>query len=219
MSRLAHGEEGQATPLYITAVVGLLFLALMFFAFGQADVSRNKTQTAADAAALAAAQKSRDDLDDPLREHILARDVPWLMALFANGNVPERRSGCYGAPRFAQANGANQLSCNELWGGRWGVTVDVRAQQSMGNSIVDGTETKHAESKATAVVEFRCQFKPPEAPLPEDGDDDDQGKGNDKPKPSLGGLVCDGSDWELDPGNLDLLPGMADLFNVRLAED
>ena len=218
MTSRSHRESGQAAPLYITAVVGLLFLALMFFAFGQADVSRNQTQTAADAAALAAAQESRDDLDNALRQHILARDVPWLLALFKNGNVPERRDGCWGSPRFAQANDARQVACRQLWGARWGVTVDVKATKPVGKSIVEGTETDYAESKATAVVEFRCQFKPPEAPKPKDGDDDDEGKGNDK-KPSLGGLECDGKDWEIDPGNLDLLPGMADLFNVRLAED
>ncbi|HEY9367083.1 pilus assembly protein TadG-related protein [Streptomyces sp.] len=216
--RRFHREAGQAAPLYIAAVVGLLFLALMFFAFGQADVSRNKTQTAADAAALAAAQESRDDLDDALREHIIARDVAWLAALFANGNVPERKDGCWGSPRFARANDAEQLRCNKLWDGRWGVTVDVRAKKPVGKSIVEGTEREHAESKATAVVEFRCTFEPPETGKPEDGDDDDKGKGNDK-LPTLGGLECDGKDWEIDPGNLDLLPGMADLFNVRLAED
>lgn len=45
-------------------VAGLLFLAFAYFAVGQAAVNRNGAQTAADAAALAAAQETRDGLAD-----------------------------------------------------------------------------------------------------------------------------------------------------------
>ncbi|MFE7120718.1 pilus assembly protein TadG-related protein, partial [Streptomyces sp. NPDC057654] len=61
-ARRALGDAGQAFPIYITAVVGILFLALAFFAVGQAGAKKNGAQTAADASALAAAQDYRDQL-------------------------------------------------------------------------------------------------------------------------------------------------------------
>ena len=54
-----YGDAGQAFPIYITVVGGLLFLALAYFAVGQATVNRGGAQTAADAASLAAAQYVR----------------------------------------------------------------------------------------------------------------------------------------------------------------
>jgi len=57
-----RGDAGQAFPIYITVVAGLLFLAFAYLAVGQAAANRNGAQTAADAAALAAAQDTRDQL-------------------------------------------------------------------------------------------------------------------------------------------------------------
>ncbi|MCG3041524.1 pilus assembly protein TadG-related protein [Streptomyces sp. S1A] len=208
-------EEGQAAPLYITAVVGLLFLALAFFAFGQADVNRNGAQTAADAAALAAAKDSRDQLRGGFLENIL--DGDYLDDL-VNGNAPGTRSGCDAARRFAGLNEARTdaggFSCRPLPGSRWGFTVEVESRESMGESIIPGTDGKHAKATATAVVEPRCRFEP--------GEDED--RGGDEPdedeerKPSPGRIDCDGRDWVIDPENLDFLPDMADLFSVRLSE-
>ena len=62
MRRRSPRDDGQAFPIYITVVGGLLFLAFAYFAVGQAAVNRNGAQTAADAAALAAAQEARDQL-------------------------------------------------------------------------------------------------------------------------------------------------------------
>ena len=59
-----YGDSGQAFPIYITVVGGLLCLALAYFAVGQAAVNRNGAQSAADAAALAAALNTRDELAD-----------------------------------------------------------------------------------------------------------------------------------------------------------
>lgn len=57
-----YSDAGQAFPIYITVVAGLLFLAFAYVAVGQAAVNRGGAQTAADAAALAAAQDTRDQL-------------------------------------------------------------------------------------------------------------------------------------------------------------
>lgn len=57
-----RSDQGQAFPIYIAMVAGLLFLAFAFFAVGKASVTRNGAQGAADAAALAAAQQARDEI-------------------------------------------------------------------------------------------------------------------------------------------------------------
>ncbi|WP_411071615.1 pilus assembly protein TadG-related protein [Streptomyces sp. cmx-4-25] len=216
MTHRPHGETGQAAPLYIAAVVGLLFLALMFFAFGQADIRRNETQTAADAAALAAAMDSRDGLEEDLHLNIL--DPDWLRK-FIKGVLRSPEAGCAEASRFAAENAARGIDCSPLADGRWGVTVKVRSEKPVGKSIVEGTEGKYAEATATAVVEPRCTFEGNEATEepPTDGEDEDPGEEEEKPSP--GQFFCDGKKWVIDPTRLDLLPDMADLFDVRLAED
>ncbi|WP_411073692.1 pilus assembly protein TadG-related protein [Streptomyces sp. cmx-4-7] len=216
MTPSLHGDSGQAAPLYIAAVVGLLFLALMFFAFGQADIRRNETQTAADAAALAAAKDSRDGLEEDLHLNIL--DPDWLKNL-VDGVVRSPEVGCAEASRFAAENDAQSIGCFPLSDGRWGVTVKVKSEKPVGKSIVEGTEGQHAETTATAVVEFRCVFEPSEATEkpPTGGEDEDPEEEEEKPSP--GQFFCDGEKWVIDPMRLDLLPDMADLFDVRLAED
>ncbi|MFF5634149.1 pilus assembly protein TadG-related protein [Streptomyces sp. NPDC012825] len=211
-----HGDSGQAAPLYIAAVVGLLFLALMFFAFGQADIRRNETQTAADAAALAAAMDSRDGLEEDLHLNVL--DPDWLKNL-VNGVVRSPEAGCAKASRFAAENDAQNIGCAPLADGRWGVTVKVKSEKPVGKSIVEGTEGQHAEATATAVVESRCVFEPnePTEKPPTGGEDEDPEEEEEKPSP--GQFSCDGEKWVIDPMRLDLLPDMADLFDVRLAED
>ncbi|MFE8939368.1 pilus assembly protein TadG-related protein [Streptomyces sp. NPDC007872] len=216
MTPRPYGDSGQAAPLYIAAVVGLLFLALMFFAFGQADVRRNETQTAADAAALAAAKDSRDGLDEVLRLNIL--DPVWLGRLI-DGTVGNPDAGCSEASRFAAENGARSIGCAPLADGRWGATVEVKSEKSVGKSIVEGTEGKYAEAKATAVVEPRCTFKRNEATEEPPADGEDEDPDEEKEKPSPGQFVCDGEKWVIDPTRLDLLPDMADLFDVHLAKD
>ncbi|GGW48583.1 hypothetical protein GCM10010381_37520 [Streptomyces xantholiticus] len=194
----------------MAAVVGLLFLVLVYLAFGQADVTRNGTQTAADAAALAAAKESRDGLD-------IADVIDDLEAIFG-GQVPtDSPDGCMQAVDFAARNDAvaGYDDCLPLNDGRWGYTVNVKSRKSMGDSIIDGTGSKHATASATAVIEPRCTFTPEESEVPEP----DEGAEDDEKEPSPGKLRCDSEDWAIDPENLDLLPDMADLFTVRLAED
>lgn len=197
----------------MAAVVGLLFLVLVYLAFGQADVTRNGAQTAADAAALAAAKQSRDDLE-------LVDVIDDLDAVFG-GQVPaDTPDGCMRAVDFAARNdaAAGYQDCVPLNDGRWGFTVDVKSRESMGNSVIDGTGSKHATATATAVIEPRCTFMPEESETPEPDEENEEAE-DDKEKPSPGKLRCDAQDWEIDPQNLDLLPDMADLFTVRLAED
>ncbi|MFI6346302.1 pilus assembly protein TadG-related protein [Streptomyces sp. NPDC050560] len=230
MAAAARSDRGQAAPLYITAVVGLLFLALLFFAFGKADALRNTSQSAADAAALAAAQESRDQLKGEFLANIL--DGDYLHDIL-NGDIIGTYNGCSAAARYASLNDGRSVGCDFLHDGRWGFTVQVESGKPVGDTILPGTEGQHASTRATAVVEPRCGFDPAQSPppstLPDEPPDDDDGGGtggdgaddgeDDDSEPSPGKIVCDDKDWSIDPDHLDLLPDMADLFTVRLAKD
>lgn len=208
-------EAGQAVPIYITVVASLLFLALAYFVVGQASASRNGAQSAADAAALAAAQDARDQLRRGLLASVL-NPRSWDDILSGRG------FGTYGACREAQRFAAQNKSdiapggCRRLTDGRPGFTVKVKTQEPLGETVVPGTEDIHMTAEAVAVIEPRCTFKPDEE-KPEDGEDPDNGGGNDKPV-FPGKLTCDGRDRFIDPENLDFFPDAADLFTVRLSD-
>lgn len=190
---------GQAFPLYITVVGGLLFLAFAYLAVGQAAANRNSAQTAADAAALAAAQDRRDQLAGAWVEDLL--DPARWRAIF-DGSAEGLDESCWRARQLAAQNDAAVLACDP--DGLLGYTVEVETIGTVGDSIVPGTETMRSEEKATAVIDSRCDF----APL-----------AGDAPEGLLPLLTCDGGEWEPDPeGPVELLPQPEDLFDVHLAD-
>ncbi|MFK0114569.1 pilus assembly protein TadG-related protein [Streptomyces sp. NPDC090994] len=202
MSRIRqHGDAGQAFPIYLTVVGGLLFLALAYLAVGQAGANRNGAQTAADAAALAAAQDWRDQLAGQWVENV-ADPESWqdIFDGLGQGLTPS----CWRAEQLAAQNGAALDACTPV--GPLEYTVEVTAEDSVGESIVPGTENVHARAVATAVVEPRCTFEPPGP----DADADDE---------TLPGLTCDGGEeWEVDPDDPTGLPEPRDLFDVHLTD-
>ncbi|MER7834233.1 pilus assembly protein TadG-related protein [Streptomyces sp. NPDC095602] len=218
---MTHGrghrsESGQASPLYIFMVVSLLFLALAFFAVGQAGATRNGAQSAADAAALAAAKDSRD------RFSLDELDPTGWGDLF--DGVLTGEDGCGASHAYAARNGASVTGCSSLGDGRWGFQVTVRSTKPVGDTILPGTESEHAAATATAVVVPRCSFEaaadepaPEEPPADEPpADDPAADEPADEDKPSPGSLDCEGTQVDLDP---KALPDMSDLFEVRLTED
>lgn len=97
-------DRGQAFPIYVMMVAGLLFLALAFFAVGKASALRNGAQGAADASALAAAQSTRERFE-----------APFIAALWANSiesflNSPFAPA-CDAAQGLASDNDAELLDC------------------------------------------------------------------------------------------------------------
>ncbi|MEU3251935.1 pilus assembly protein TadG-related protein [Streptomyces sp. NPDC006997] len=196
-----HGDAGQAFPIYITVVGGLLFLAFAYFAVGQAAATRNEAQTAADAAALAAAQDRRDLLAGRWLTDVL--DPGRWQDIF-DGNVQDLEPSCWRAEELATQNGAHLTGAGCYSPEPLRFTVEVETDDPVGDSIVPGTESRHATATATAVIEPRCGFKP----LPEDAEDD-----------VLPSLTCKGGAiWDLDPDNLLDLPEPKDLFDVHLAD-
>ncbi|MEV7787469.1 pilus assembly protein TadG-related protein [Streptomyces sp. NPDC088106] len=191
--RSRYCDAGQAFPIYITVVGGLLFLAFAYFAVGQAAANRNDAQTAADAAALAAAQDRREKLADALTKSI---DDPLAWADIFAGYVPGIRPSCWRSYQLAAQNDATVLSC--VPDGPLGFTVEVVTNGTVGESIVPGTENERSREEATAVIEPRCEFELPT------GD-------------ALPLLTCMGTEWELDPeAPEELLPQPEDLFDVHL---
>ncbi|MFH9421395.1 pilus assembly protein TadG-related protein [Streptomyces sp. NPDC017529] len=213
-------DAGQAFPFYIVAVAALLFLAFAFFAVGQAAATRNSAQTAADAAALAAGQKYRDQLTEKLLGAIRT-GAPWEDFLGARG-VPGDEA-CQNAQWFAGRNDADVRCTPGSYPTSFAVRADTR--KTVGRSVIPGTENTHASAEARAVVAPRCTAGPARPPEPGDDSAPGQGDGDGPPAgdPPAGDppvdLDCeDGVDWTIDPADPRGLPEAADLFSVRLAE-
>jgi hypothetical protein len=195
MRRRSFNDAGQAFPIYITVVGGLLFLALAYFAVGQAAANRNGAQTAADAAALAAAQDTRDKLAGLWVTDVLD-PTKWQDIFNGNQAVPS----CVRAYQLAAQNDATVQSCEP---GLLRYTVEVQTNKPVGPSIVPGTESTWSTATATAVIKALCTFELP---------------GVDAGKDTLPRLTCKDRNWDLDPKNLTSLPKPQDLFDVHLAD-
>ncbi|MFF4981705.1 pilus assembly protein TadG-related protein [Streptomyces sp. NPDC001046] len=197
-----NSDTGQAFPIYITVVGGLLFLAFAYFAVGQAAANRNGAQTAADAAALAAAQDKRDQLAGAWLKDVL--DPTKWTQIFA-GNAEGLQPSCWRAGELAARNDARLAGLECQPDTPLSFMVEVETNKSVGESIVPGTEEQQANATAKAVIEPRCEFDPPTGEVDPD---------------VLPKLFCKGGvDWELKPDDLSTLPKPEELFDVHLAEE
>ncbi|MEO3840447.1 pilus assembly protein TadG-related protein [Streptomyces sp. B22F1] len=193
---------------------GLLFLAVAYFAVGQAVAHRNYAQGAADAAALAAAHDAREQLSEGLLDTLLDPDS-WDDLLGGEGF--EYGSACAAAQDFAAKNDADTTACDRVYDPDDGFTVTVRNREAVGDTLVPGTESKRSEATATAVLESRCDLKEPESGDEGGGGDEDRDEEDQDEPPPLE-LDCDGGDWSIDPEDIDFLPDPEDLFSLRLVE-
>ncbi|MFD4988566.1 pilus assembly protein TadG-related protein [Streptomyces sp. NPDC058374] len=149
-------DRGQSLPLFIWISGMLLFVAFAFFAFAQAAVARNGAQSAADAAALAAAQESRLVLADGLIDSIGDSDqwLDWLNAEPVAGEGTEVEAG-----RLASLNGAEIVDFRaESRKGLPAFWVRVQSLSPVGDSVIPGTESTKAKAEAVAAVEPRCEM-------------------------------------------------------------
>ncbi|MFI9242664.1 pilus assembly protein TadG-related protein [Streptomyces sp. NPDC053086] len=194
-----YSDSGQAFPIYITVVAGLLFLALAYLAVGQAAVNRSGAQTAADAAALAAAQKTRDQLAGLLAGLWVddVRDPSKWQAVFTGEGADDF---CWRADQLAAQNDAT-AQC--VFDPPLSYVVDARTNKSVGGSVVPGTENVHSTAHATAVIEPLCRVTPPG-----EGAEDD----------TLPQLDCGDEVWHPKPDDKTGLPRPEDLFDVHLAD-
>ncbi|WP_246561696.1 pilus assembly protein TadG-related protein [Streptomyces roseirectus] len=198
-------------------MAGLLFLAFAYLSVGQAGANRGDAQAAADAAALAAAQETRDklaaawvaDILDPTKWNDIFEGKPWT-------------DECGRARQLAAANDARLVGPECVWDGM-GYTVYVRTDKAVGDSLVPGTEDTHSTAQASSVIEPLCSFDPLPSPtpstLPEPEPTPSEGSGEEPPPVvQLPVLTCDGVRWTLDPDDIAGLPEPQDLFDVHLVD-
>ncbi|MFD4634692.1 pilus assembly protein TadG-related protein [Streptomyces sp. NPDC058284] len=196
-----RSDKGQTLPIYIWMTGILLFVAFAFFAFAQAASARNGAQSAADAAALAAAQDARDELVDGLELSIGESDdwLDWLVGDKFTGAGARGAAQALAADNDATVIGFGPDEVN----GSPGFWAQIETTYTVGDSIIPGTESKHAKAEATAVIEPRCEVDPsadPEKPVE---------------------LTCEGDEpFEIDPDDFELgdLPDASVLFSVHLAD-
>ncbi|MFJ1899302.1 MULTISPECIES: pilus assembly protein TadG-related protein [unclassified Streptomyces] len=218
MTKGFKSERGQAFPIYIVMVAGLLFLAFAFFAVGQASAARNGAQGAADAAALAAAQEARQEMG-----------LPFLQALRGPNGLDGFLSGYQyfqsGRSEAEWIASRNHSDVTDFYWrpGFWQdkVTATVKTRYTVGTSVIPSTKSRHATASATAVVEFRCSLKSlPQLPAPGQGEDDGKGKGDSKDTPGPVEFSCDGRSVSIDLSDRDPLAGLSKLFfAVHLIDD
>ncbi|GAA0579827.1 pilus assembly protein TadG-related protein [Streptomyces crystallinus] len=207
-------------------MAGLLFLAFAYFAVGQAAMKRNEAQTAADAAALAAAQDFRDELRHGLLDSFDL--VRWQQLLDGDRGGLIRPDSCSAAYDLASRNDATADACELLFSPEPTYKVSVQTNRTAGHSVVAATENHKGVAKAAAVVVPRCQLKEgsgtgpttlPAEPGPGPAPGESPGPGGPGEEQKAYRLVCDGKpDVEIDPAHLDLLPKASDLFSVHLAD-
>ncbi|MGW6722807.1 pilus assembly protein TadG-related protein [Streptomyces sp. NPDC054995] len=150
MFRRQHGDAGQAFPIYIMMVAGLLFLALAFFAVGKASALRNGSQGAADAAALAAAQRARDNFGPGFLGSLPLNTLDAFLAM-------PFTAPCSEAQRLAAANDADKKLCYPTPGYlRDRITVQVEGRKPVDSPVLPGSDNKKAKATATALIEFNC---------------------------------------------------------------
>ncbi|MFD6231101.1 pilus assembly protein TadG-related protein [Streptomyces sp. NPDC060232] len=212
-----HGRDrGQAFPIYVVVIAGLVFAALAFFAVGQASVRRSDAQGAADAAALAAGREARDAV-------LLGLDLPSMEAdvwkKIVDGKFFEVGEACAAAEAFAAKNDAKATCTAAL--PRFTVTVETN--EPVGDSVVPGTGDMLATAKATALIEPRCHLGtvttpiPTPTPTPTPAATTGNGTPASLPDTPTVTFTCGGETVKLDPlkpGSLKVLTRR--LFSVRL---
>ncbi|MFC7305206.1 pilus assembly protein TadG-related protein [Streptomyces monticola] len=198
--RRLRDDKGSTIPLYVWLVGMLLFVAFVFFVFAKGAVARNGAQSAADAAALAAAQEVRDELTEGFLGGLKAGD--WDDWLDGDGFLGDGEAA---AADLAAANDSSLTSLDTgSLDGNPSFTAAVETNYTVGDSLIPGTENTRANAEATAVIEPRCTVEVDIDPAKDVK------------------FTCDGSGpWEIDPknpGEIADLPKAKDLFAVRLAD-
>ncbi|MFC9297179.1 pilus assembly protein TadG-related protein [Streptomyces sp. NPDC057011] len=208
-------DRGQAFPIYIVVVTGLLFAAFAFVVVGMAGANRSEAQGAADAAALAAAREVRDKafLGTDL---LVLTEGDWEEIL--RGDRLGAHTGCGKAEDFATLNDATATTCQA---DGLSFTVTTANQDGVGKSVIPGTESVKANATAKAVIEPRCTLKvgPSPTPTPTPSPTPSPGGGAPAPPASIT-FRCKGAAVDpLDPAHPPSLTSLArQLFTVRLTD-
>lgn len=209
-------DRGQAFPIYVVVVAGLLFAALAFFVVGQASVTRSDAQGAADSAALAAGREARDGV---FRGLDLAEVTSDDWKRIVDGRFFKVGGACAAAEAFAAKNDATATCEPSL--PRFTVTVETKG--TVGDSVIPGTGSMHGTAKATSLIGSECTLMAAPTPRPsatapiEGATPTSAPTPTPPPAPSTVNFDCGGEQVKLDPlkpGSITTLTRR--LFSVRL---
>ncbi|MFD9408921.1 pilus assembly protein TadG-related protein [Streptomyces sp. NPDC059989] len=159
MAEAPSHDRGQAFPIYIVVVTGLLFAAFAFVVVGMAGATRSEAQGAADAAALAAAREVRDNAFRGM-DLLALTEGDWEEIL--DGDRLGAQGGCGKALAFAELNDASatcEANIPEF-------TVTATTNDAVGKSVIPGSESVKGNATAKAVIEPRCTLKAGPTPTP-----------------------------------------------------
>ncbi|MFF4431839.1 pilus assembly protein TadG-related protein [Streptomyces sp. NPDC001513] len=206
-----RGDRGQAFPIYVVVVAGLLFAALAFFVVGQASVTRSNAQGAADAAALAAGREVRDNV---LLNLDLAAVKPAEWEKILDGDYFAVGEACAAAEAFATKNDAKTTMCEPSLPR---FTVKVETDRTVGDSVVPGTGDMPGRATATALIESKCHLGAVPTPSPTPTTPPGDASPAPTPPPPAVNFTCGGKVIKLDPLNPGALSALTrKLFTVRL---
>ncbi|MYT25047.1 hypothetical protein GTW69_33060 [Streptomyces sp. SID7760] len=213
--RARRDDRGQAFPIYIVLIAGMLFAAFAFFVFGQAALTRSNAQGAADAAALAAARDARDHLVPGLD---FAKFAPEDWEKILRGELLDATGACAAASSFAVKNDAS-ATCTRR---SREFAVEVTTNETVGKSVVPGTSSVHGQARATASIDARCSldFAPTPLPTPTSTPTATPGPApSPSPARSVSFTCKDGKALVLDPAHPDPWRKLArTLFDVHLVD-
>ncbi|MBZ9597780.1 hypothetical protein K7B06_22205 [Streptomyces erythrochromogenes] len=208
-----RSDRGQAFPIYVAVIAGLLFAALAFFVVGRAAITRSDAQGAADAAALAAGREVRDEV---LLNLDLAALRPADWEKIVGGELFKGGGACAAADAFAAKNDANVTLCDSA---PPRFTVSVQTNGTVGDSVIPETSSQHGTATATALVTAECSLGSAPAPSPNVTPPAESGPPATAPPPSTVNFNCRGELIKIDPlkpGPLSALTRK--LFSVRLVD-
>ncbi len=133
----------------------------------------------------------------------------------AHGDLLTGRGACGKAEEFASLNGATAICEASIPV----ITVKVKTNETVGESVVPGTQGLHGGATAKALIKPRCSLR--SAPVPAPPTPTPSPTSSPTPSPGATGVafVCDGKQLTLDPAKPGPLAELARaLFTVRLVD-
>lgn len=150
-NRAGDREEGQVLPLLLTAVIAIVAMTMLIMQVGRAGLLRTQSQTAADAAALAAMEAIRDDW----RAGLAAGLLPF------HGYEDYTDTAREAAADYARRNSA-ELTDFDFTGGfnRYAVTVRTRSAEKQGGDLEEVDDKRATATAHAALTAPDCDIQP-----------------------------------------------------------
>ncbi|MFC6343994.1 hypothetical protein ACFP8W_18590, partial [Nocardioides hankookensis] len=144
--RRVRGEDGQAMPGLLFVTFAAFAIAIGFFSLARGEEQSARSDTAADAAALAAVKQWHVEALRALQSTAM---TPAIAGTLAALNVYQPASGYVTAEEFARANGATMAPGGYRWipdlsPVTWTVEVTVAQRDDLPNGADEARSTSRA---------------------------------------------------------------------------